>query len=429
MASTFYIMDVDLKDELGRMAAAHKRKGTNKPLFNVAASIPFQPSCTVETKYYKKIESDKLLRRLVDKKSKPIYDKMLVDAENLIKACGEGDGPATKEELDDLASAVLDVLDTACEKIVTDSLPEMDAYTKDRMLGKLAKQKYDLRKFKGILKVTAGVASTGLAIASAIASLGVTTPAIAAAVYASYKGVKETADAFKKAGRSYEEHGTSIENTIQLLKDKYAGMTEEEIKSAMGHAEARGKALKELTGFTGQTIKKLEDSIKHFDKSIKVGLYVQSRQGKEVGKLEKALNKLEKHLEELEDELKKSSGKDADKLVTKIDLLEEKAKTIKKQMEEVLDTAEADREKLLQAQTLSADWKLIATDYKAKRPDWVRHVSKPLKFTNLILAGAAMDYNKIAEDTVNVLVEGASSVAGELSQLGDENKKYAGKKK
>lgn len=237
------------------------------------------------------------------------------------------------------------------------------------------------------------------------------------------------ADAFKKAGRSYEEHGTSIENTIQLLKDKYAGMTEEEIKSAMGHAEARGKALKELTGFTGQTIKKLEDSIKHFDKSIKVGLYVQSRQGKEVGKLEKALNKLEKHLEELEDELKKSSGKDADKLVTKIDLLEEKAKTIKKQMEEVLDTAEADREKLLQAQTLSADWKLIATDYKAKRPDWVRHVSKPLKFTNLILAGAAMDYNKIAEDTVNVLVEGASSVAGELSQLGDENKKYAGKKK
>jgi ABC-type transporter Mla subunit MlaD len=271
--------------------------------------------------------------------------------------------------------------------------------------------------------VAAGVASIGGAIVSAVASFGATSPAVAVAFYGTYKAVRETQDAFKKAARSHEKYKTSIENTIQALKEKYDAATPEQLEELTTAGEVKSKVAKELLGFTGQSIKKLEESIVGYDKAVEIAFYAQSRLGKQVGEMEDDAKKLEAYLDELTKSLQGVDEKVRDKLVRKIGQGTLQLKEIRQDSQKILNGAEAAHATLTQAKTESEEWKRIAAEMKANRADWVRHVSKPLKFVSVVAAAASQDYGSAVEQGVTSVVEVAGAVGGAVAKLIDENKK------
>lgn len=425
-SKNYLVYDVDLMQELNANAVKHKPAGATKPLFALDESLPFQPSYSIDSKQFKRIEDDKLLRKLVQDKSQPAYDQMLANLELAVKRCAAGcNGAATKAELDALWTTIIDTLSDGGDKILKDAHDTMTTYLSERTLGKVAKQKYQVKKAKGILKVTAGVASIGGAIASAIASFGGTSPAVVVAFYGTYKAVRETQDAFKKAARSHEKYKISIENTIQELQKKYAGATPEEIAELTTAGEVKSKVGKELLGFTGQSIKKLEESIAGYDKAVEIAFYAQSRLGKEVGQLEKDGEKVEEYLEELAKKLQGADEKARDKILRKVAKGQECIQVIDKESKQILSAAAATHAALTQAKTESDDWKQTAKDMKTNRADWVRHVSKPLKFVSIGAAVASQDYGEAAEQGATALVEIAAGIGNEVVALIDDNKKKA----
>lgn len=426
--SDYLIYDLDLKPELNRLAGAHRPKGADKPLFKMDEAFPFQPSFSINSKQLKRIQTDQLLRKLLEKISQPIYDKMLTDLETEVKNCA-GKCVDGSPDLDALWKSLVETITTAGNKIVKDSHDQMATYLLDRSLGKAAVQKYQAKKGKGLMMTTLGVASIGGAIASAVASFGATTPAVLVAFYGTYKAVRETQDAFKKAARSHDEYAESIQKTIAILKEKYDGATEEEKRAWTAAGEVKSKIGKELIGFTGQSIKKLEESIKGYDKAVEIGFYLQSRLGKQVGELIKKIEKANETMKDLVVELNAVDDKKRSKILDKVRSAKGTLDKLQEKSDRYLTEAEACHTALLDAKGASAVWAQIATDLKANRPDWVRHVSKPLKLTGLALAVAGQDYGSAADQGALALVEVGGAIGGEIATLVAENKKKAKDKK
>ncbi len=407
----YLVVDIDLKDELNKYAAENKPTGATEPLFQMKKPWPFQPSYTIDSKQFKRIEEDALLRSLLAKVSDPHVDKLKLDLRMEASKCSAKckNGAATKEELDELWKAMLGLMKTSGTAILTDCKPKMETYLKDRTLGKIVQQKYTVKKITGILKVTAGVTAIGGAIAGAIASFGASSPTVAVAVYGTYKAVRETQQTFKKAARSHEKYAKSIEKTLAELKEKYDGLTPEEQQNWTAANESKAKIGKELLGFTGQSIKKLDESISGYDKAIELGFYAQSRLGKKVGRLKKEIEAAETEYKDLEAAYKQQGG-DTDKARDKLEKFYSILTTLRTKADDYLRKADTTYQALEAASGESAKWKQLRDDLKAFRPEWVQHVSKPFKIVPLAAAVAAQDLSDIDEIVEPIVSLSAAAV-------------------
>jgi hypothetical protein len=421
------VVDENLTPELQRMAKAHRPKGSDKPLFNRDTPWPFQPGFEINSKQFKRIETDELLRKLMDKECKPGYAKLLVDLEAKIKAfaatCPK-DG-AKDEDLEKLGKTITDALAAGAKDILDGAKKPLETYLKDRTLGKVEQQKYEMKKAKGIFKMTLGAAAIGGAIAGAIASFGASSPTILVAFYGTYKAMRETQQTFKNAARSVDDYAESIEKTFDELKVKYESLPVEDQATAIAAGETKNKVLRELIGFTGQSIKKLEESLTGYDKAVEIAFYCQSRLGKQVSELNADLVKVSAKLQEL-DQLPKPVDP---KTTAKIKKVTAAQATIKKEAKELLEAAEKSYGELLVAKTRSEPWWKAQKDLKAKRPDWVRHITKPLKFAGIAAAAASQDFTEVADEGAMALFEIGGELAGAVALYVEENKKDMKKKK
>jgi hypothetical protein len=429
--ATYYLYEVDLSTDLNVYAQKHKPKDLKEPIFKISAVMPFNPSFDVDDKNFKKIKDDALLTTVLHKASDPTYQQMLVDVENLVADCCKRwatKANDTNKELDVLWAAIEKKLTESAEAMQNRTNPLLKKYIEDRQLGKLAKAKYKSKQMKGIAKVAAGVAGTGLAIAAAVGSHGATSAGVFVALYGTYKAVKETADAFRAEAKTIEEYLASIEKTKHALNDKYLKLPKEDQKLWIAVGEVKAKAANEFLKLKTQSIKKLEEDIKHLERHIDMAFLAASKQGKAVTEMEKALLKYAEAISAMSKEAAElAPSEKLNKTIEKIKKSREKGAVLMNKVPVLLKAAVAERENVekVRDDTLP-DYKEYAKDLKDKRPGWVSKASIPMKAVPVLLSAAGGNYHELAMgagEAMNPAIELGTEAFKELAMLVDENKK------